>query len=171
MLLTPQAVKKTQQNVKGSNIFYWGVIALLIIFLPVAAFWISNVSLETARKYPVDETNPHMKEVHERNMVAIIAIFILSITFLTFYYIVGHKFFPTVIFYGVIFAIAFSLMTTASDAIKKIKDAGKKDEYKSYMDLLITITFFSTGIVMITGFIILYTLYSFFRGTKKQNQQ
>lgn len=168
-----QTVKKIQQNVKSSETFKWFAIAVLLLILPLFIGWVSNVSLETSRKYADAATNPMMKDVHERHMFEIIAGFLVYNSFLLFYYILGHKILPSlfaIVFYAGNAVISLYIMSIASKSIKKITDAGKKDQYKKYIDLLGTITGFSVVIAFVTILMLFYNLYSLFKKPKKQQQ-
>jgi len=145
--------KATQQAAKvtGGERFSNFLLAIVLIVMPVLSAYITIETIDVAKK-PIDATtDAKVKEVHDRHLIGIPIVFLLYASFLTICYtqrdnIHKIKFF-NVFFIFVNMVIAFILMVFAADAMTKIKDAGKEEEYKKYINMLNMVV--AAGVVII----------------------
>lgn len=146
-------IPQTLGKITGFDKFNRFLLVCLLIGLPMFLILLVMRSLEVIKK-PIDATtSAKVKEVRDRHMFGIITAFLSYNIFLTFCYVIIDSLqtiaFFKWIFIFINFGFAFSMMVIASDAIKKLKEGGKQDEYKQYLEMLIFVTGFSSAIVFI----------------------
>lgn len=111
------------------------LLLLLILTITILTPVLVMVSFKVA-KQPADT---QVKEVYDRHLGGLVLAYLLYTAFLVFAYTINlvnsFKLFAW-LFYGLNLVFAFSIMVIASDATKKIKDAGKADQYKDYLKVL-----------------------------------
>jgi len=124
----------------------WFTVVFLILILPFFTIFLTKYTLDVA-KMPIDATtDAKVKEVRDRHLLWIISLFLAYNFFLSFYYI-SSDYFPKIIFIPVNVGFALAIAGLALDAVRKINEGGKNNEYKKYVDVLAAISFFSLGIV------------------------
>lgn len=111
------------------------LLLLLILTITILTPVLVMVSFKVAKK-PADT---QVKEVYDRHLGGLVLAYLLYTAFLVFAYTINIlSSFKLVVwlFYGLNLVFAFCIMVIASDAMKKIKDAGKAGEYKDYLQVL-----------------------------------
>ena len=158
--MAPPSAPK-QQNKQKANSTKILLASLLMLALPFFCILFSKYTLDVA-KAPVDATtHPRIREVRDRHLLWILSLFLGFNAFVSFY-VLTSNYLPDMLYIVVNGAFAFALIVFASDAIRKIKEGGKAEEYKKYIQLLAGITFFAVAIV----FIMLIMFIMYFRSSK-----